>query len=177
MNKKIKGFLIALIIGGIILTGAGVVFAGNRNADRPTTNSAEYRFDGVRKGGLRDSAGEHKYGFAGSAKSIMDKIATYLGITEDELKTERQDGKSLTEIAEANSVTQEELVNFITNSRTEQLQTFLNEGIIDQTRYETMLNAFSEKITEMVERTETGPRSGVYGTSGRGRERKGTCAP
>lgn len=40
-----------------------------------------------------------------------------------------------------------------------------------------MINRFSERVTEMVERTETGPRSGVYGTSGRGRERKGTCTP
>ena len=177
MNKKIKGFLIALIIGGIILTGAGVVFAGNRNADRPTTNSAEYRLSGVRKGGLRDSAGEHEYGFAGSVRNIMDKIATYLGITEDELKTERQAGKSLTEIADANGVTQEALVNFITSDRAEQLQAFLDEGKIDQERYETMINRFSERVTEMVERTETGPRSEAYDTSGRGRERKGTCTP
>jgi len=177
MNKKIKGFLVALIIGGIILTGVGVVVAGSRNANRPTTNSAGYRFDGVRKNGLRDSAGEHEYGFAGSARNIMEKIATYLGITQDGLEAERQAGKSLTEIAEANGVTQEGLINFITSSRTEQLQAFLDEGIIDQTRYETMLNAFSERVTEMVERTEIGPRSGAFGTSGHGRLRKGTCTP
>lgn len=178
MNKKIKGFLVALIIGGIILTGAGVVFAGNRNANRPTaTNSAEYKLSGVRKSGLRDSAGEHEYGFAGSTRNIMEKIATYLRITQDELEAERKDGKSLTEIAEANGVTQEGLINFITSSRTEQLKAFLDEGIIDQTRYETMLNAFSERVTEMVERTEIGPRSGAFGTSGHGRERKGTCTP
>ncbi len=176
MNKKIKGFLVALIIGGIILTGAGVVFAGSRNANRPTaTNSAEYKLCGVREDGLRNSAGE--YGFAGSARNIMEKIATYLGITQDGLEAERQAGKSLTEIAEANGVTQEGLINFITSSRTEQLQAFLDEGIIDQTRYETMLNAFSERVTEMVERTEIGPRSGAFGTSGHGRLRKGTCTP
>ncbi|MEA3313843.1 MAG: hypothetical protein U9Q18_05660 [Caldisericota bacterium] len=179
MNKKIKGFLVALIIGGIILTGAGVVAAGSRNADRPTINSATYRFTGnedcsEHKQG-RESAGE--YGFAGSARNIMEKIASYFGITKDALKAERRDGKSLTEIAEANGITQEELVNFITSSRTEQLQAFLDEGIVDQTRYETMLNAFSERVTEMVERTEIGPRSGAFGTSGHGRLRKGTCTP
>ena len=177
MNKKIKGFLVALIIGGIILTGAGVVFARSRNADRPAINSAEYKLDGAKEGRLKDSATKGEYGFAGSARNIMEKIATYLGVTEDELKAERCDEKSLAEIAEVNGVIQEELINFITSSRTEQLQALLDAGKIDQTKYEAMLNTFSEKVTEMVERTETGLGSKAYNSSKHGKERKGTCRP
>jgi len=164
MSKRMKAFLVVILIGGIVMTGVGLALAGNSRNSIATSQGTGNRY-GVegKHNGYRMTGDKSMYRYR---MKMGEEIASYLGITEDELRAERVSGKSLAEIAEANGKTEEGLINFITGKMTEQLNTLLNEGKIDETRYETMLNNINKKVKEMVERTEVGPMNGGFRSYG-----------
>ncbi len=87
---------------------------------------------------------------------LQEKIASFLGVTVDDLKTARKDGKSLAQIAADNGKTEEALINFIVTEEKAQLDTLLKDGKITQAQYDNMTANLETKVKEMVESTNVG---------------------
>ncbi|MDR6553460.1 hypothetical protein [Paenibacillus qinlingensis] len=62
---------------------------------------------------------------AGGVGVAPKEIAAILGITEEELATERKEGKSLAEIAAAKGITQDQLIAKLKDSMTDELKNFV----------------------------------------------------
>lgn len=88
---------------------------------------------------------------------IRDKIAEFLGVSEETLIQARQDGKSLAAVAVENGKTEQQLIDFIYGEVKAKLDALLSEGKITQTQYENMVAALKDRIVQLVERTEDRP--------------------
>ncbi len=143
MNKKMKVVLVAALIIGIVITAMGFAFAANKNV--VSANSVKRNhLAAVGKGPLLGNG--YKFG------KMQEALAAYLGISVDNLKTELKSGKSLIEIAESNGKTKQGLINFIVGKIKTNLKMLLNEGKIDQARYNTAITNIGERVKAMVEK-------------------------
>ena len=70
----------------------------------------------------------------------MSTIATALGITEDELRTELQAGKSVAEVASAKNVSLDTVVSAIVAEQTKNLQQAVTDGKLTQAQADTLLS-------------------------------------
>ncbi|WNQ09449.1 hypothetical protein MJA45_17650 [Paenibacillus aurantius] len=61
-----------------------------------------------------------------------DKLAPLVGLTDDELKTELESGKSLAEIAQAKGISEDDLIAKIKESMTEDIKTFVERKGTDR---------------------------------------------
>ena len=151
MNKKIivVGILVgALALGGIFATA----FAGTSTPQAPANNQAGMHY-GMRKGNGQSENrtgkqfdmenGEHR-------GEMVKKLAKYLGISEEDLKSEIRSGKTLAEIAKENGKSVKDLVNFFTSEVKEHLSEALKDGRITQQRYNEILKNAQQRIEEMI---------------------------
>ena len=108
-----------------------------------------------------------------------DELATFLGVTADELRTELQaDGATLASVAEAHGKSRDELKAFLT----EQIKTHLDEEVADgrhtQEEADQKLAAFTENLDEMIDGTlpafGPGMHRGFGGSDGTMLPRPGT---
>lgn len=78
-----------------------------------------------------DGRGHHRHGGHGGKGhhgryANSADLATILGITEEELKAEREAGKTLVEIAEAHGMTEDGLINALKDGLTNELKDYVN---------------------------------------------------
>lgn len=71
-------------------------------------------------------------GLRGGSFASSADLAAILGITEEELGTLQQEGKSLAEIAEAKGITSDELIAKLKDSLTDELKTFIERKGTDR---------------------------------------------
>jgi len=112
-----------------------------------------------------------RIGFGGYGASIgecEDVVAELTGYTEEEIQEMRLDGKSLVEIAAFANVDEETLIDALLEEHQTKLDELLDEGTITEDQYDTMLANMTERIEEMVNRTETGRPSWAGGFGMRG---------
>lgn len=123
---------------------------------------------GGRGPGMRQGAGMPSWA------GIPEEVEQLLGMTADEIRAERQAGKSLVEIAAAKNVSKETLVTTILNAHRADLDQLVAEGKLTQAQADTMYQRMQTMVPVMVEQTEVGPRHGP----GQGRPGpRGTPAP
>jgi polyhydroxyalkanoate synthesis regulator phasin len=103
-------------------------------------------------GGLRHGPGHA--GFFGH----LDEAASYLGLTESELRSELQEGKSLAQVARDHGKSVDGLVDALVASPKERLDQAVASGRITQAEANSTLADLKERITERVESTDLGPR-------------------
>jgi hypothetical protein len=141
MSKKFKLLTISLITAGIL----AVTAAGAALADGPTRIYGEAEaYCGQGWGG-------------GHGAICSETVSELLGLTHEEIETQRHDGKSLVEIAEAQGVRADALVEAILDAKGEAVQQKVEDGSLTQEQANLMLQQMEQRTIQMVNRATVGP--------------------
>lgn len=143
MNKRLRLLAVPLVIVGItVIAFAGIALA----ADPPRTDS-----DG------QYSCGSGWGGYHGQVATCSEEVSNLLGLTPEEICAQRLEGKSLVEIAAAQGVSEEALVEAVMSAKTEAVQARVEAGAITREQADLMLQRMEQRTREMLNRTTTGP--------------------
>ena len=97
----------------------------------------------VHDGSMGDRHGKGRgfgRGFRGAgAQAGAEALADFLGVTTDDLRTAHQDGQTLAEIAEAQGVSEDDLVAFLMAQLEERLDTAVENGRLDADQVDDIL--------------------------------------
>jgi hypothetical protein len=104
-------------------------------------------------------AGHHHVLFDG-----FDTAASYLGLTEAELRSRLDDGKTLAEVAKAEDKTVDGLVNAMVAAARQDLNQAVEDGRLTDAQRDEIASSLTERVTELVNRDLPGPP----GVGGRG---------
>jgi len=141
--KKRNIVLVTLLTLGIVFGSVAYVNAGTGSNKSGNVAAAFSK--------MKDAFGK---GLKLGPETDMDaQIATFLGITEDELRTELQSGKTLAAIATNHGKTEDALIQFIVEKEKANLDTALKNGTITQTQYDNMVANLEARVKERVEKT------------------------
>jgi hypothetical protein len=97
--------------------------------------------------GRHGGFGDHG-GFAG-----LDEAADYLGVTEDELRAELEDGKSLADVAKAEGKSVDGLVDALVTASTKKIDAAVSAGRITEEQAASLKADLKSRITERVNGT------------------------
>jgi hypothetical protein len=160
MNKKLKwliGLAVAVLLVGAIAVPAFANGAIGNNGK--TASSIDV-----------DNDTEFGYGNCmGLGFGPDEAVTDLLGLTADQIREQRLAGKSLVEIAAAQDVTEEELINAIMTEKQTQLQEMVAAGTISQETADLRLAQMKERVTLSVNRTQVGPPEWA-GANGKGQQ-------
>jgi hypothetical protein len=180
MNTRIA----ALIAGGAIvgsgLAGFGLSAAMAQTEDSTTTTEqpaaeGDAPADGTAPEGCEGRGpggpgGPGGHGFGGEA------AAEALGLSEEELRTQLQDGATLAEIAEEQGVDRQELVDAIVTGMEEHLATAVEEGHLTQAEADERLADAEERAEAIVDgEMPAGGPGGMHGGPGAPGEQDGAA--
>lgn len=124
------------------------------------------------QGGLPLFGGGHHRGpgggFGHGGPMSMDAAATYLGLTEAELHTQLESGKTLAQIAKDKGKSVDGLVKAITDSIKTKLAAAVKAGTITQAQADAMLKQATARVGDMVNGTlpKRGDGDGGHGFGG-----------
>lgn len=104
--------------------------------------------------------GEHGPGDRGPGPRL-EAAAKALGITEEQLKTQLQDGKTLAEIAKAQNVDKQKVIDALVNEVKTRSAQAVKDGKITQAQADEHVKNATERITKMVD--EGFPKGGPRG--------------
>jgi hypothetical protein len=133
--KIIAGVIVAVILVAVV---GGAVMAASPT---PTPGTAGWCQAGGGCGG---------YGFGGDC---IDEVSKLTGLTEAEVTSQRQAGKSLVEIAATKSVSEDALIAAIITDRKADLEQLVTDGKITQEQADLMMTQMESRIKVMVENT------------------------
>jgi hypothetical protein len=151
--KKWRNWGIALALGATIMGGVPLI---SQAADETTT--------------IGGSASQVNR----VCSSMVEGIADFLGLTTDQVREERQSGKSLSEIASEKGASKDQLLEQMLDERKSQLDALVKEGKLTKEQANQYLAQMKDRMETMVERTETG-RPG-FGGRGQGKGMQpGSC--
>jgi hypothetical protein len=97
--------------------------------------------------------GGHRFGH-------LDAAATYLGLSETELRTQLSDGKTLADVAKAEGKTVDGLVSALVADEKKELDAAVSSGRLTQAQADELLANAEERFTDLVNGTlpQRGPR-------------------
>jgi len=163
-------FLIAVLAGALM-----VLLAGTALAAGPVTPPSQGFGRGMRMwgadaaaptadcpcgmAGAQGAQGRGKPAWAGQP----DEVAALLGMTADEIRAERQAGKSLAQIAATKGVSEDKLIGTILDAKKAILAKLVADGKLTQAQADLMVEHMQTQIKTMVERTTVGPMQGRQG--------------
>ena len=160
MNKRIRtGLISATILGGSIFgvtQVAGTVNAQTDDtapateqvADNPLDAPSGSPADEVAPDGECGPRGEH--GPRGDRGARAEETAALIGIDVEDLRTALESGQTLAEVAEANGVDAQTIIDAKVADRAEHLATAVEEGRLTEAEAAERLADATEKITTMV---------------------------
>ena len=93
--------------------------------------------------------GHHRDGFRHHGPNL-DAAATYLGLTEQQLRTELEGGETLAQVAKAHGRTVEGLVQAVVDSAKEKLDAAVTAGRLTRAEADSMLAHLEERIADFV---------------------------
>ncbi len=114
----------------------------------------------------RGSGGHGGRGGMSGGVSAESVLADLSDIDIDEIRTMRQDGQSLAQIAESEGVDIDTVIDTVIEKTTEQLQADVDEGRIDEDRKTEILEDLRTRLEEMVTSTDPMPLGGQGGPDG-----------
>jgi polyhydroxyalkanoate synthesis regulator phasin len=121
---------------------------------------------GFRHGFGGGGPGDHD-GFRGGPRGAfggLDAAATYLGLTQDQLHTELENGKSLADVAKAQGKTVDGLVSAMVSASQSRLDAAVKAGTLTQSQADQIAADLKQRITAMVNGTlPSMPGSGEHG--------------
>ncbi len=94
---------------------------------------------------------------------MSEVIADLLGMSREEVQTERESGKSISEIAQEKDVAEQELSNSMLEAKTERFQEAVENGYLTQEQADERMERMQEKIERKMEKT-----GGRFGHKGHG---------
>ena len=173
---KRKGLYVVLGIGSLLamLLGAvGVAYAQGPQPpldDRPFCNGGSCDCGGQMVGGL-------SFGMRGF--SLVDATAEATGLTVDEVITALQEGQTFAEIAQAQGVEPQAIVDAFLADRQAALEQTVADGRLTQEQADQMLAEMTEHVSERLNETWTpqsfgGGRMGRSGSQGGAQPGTGT---
>jgi len=93
----------------------------------------------------------HAFGMFGRG---LDAAASYLGLTEDQLRTQLETGKTLAEVAKAQNKSVDGLVNALVADAKQKLDAAVNSGRITKSQESSILSDLKSHITDFVNGTQ-----------------------
>ncbi len=90
----------------------------------------------------------HHGGFGG-----LDEAAAYLGVTEDELHAELEDGKSLADVAKAEGKSVEGLVGALVTASTKKIDAAVSDGKLTEEQATSLKADLESRVTDLVNGT------------------------
>ncbi|WP_139492566.1 hypothetical protein [Brevibacillus dissolubilis] len=164
-----KKFTILSALGALVLTAgiSGVSAAATTTTDQATTSTvqtakAPWGLGQKQMGDMKVRGGFNKGAIGGNNTELL----TLLNLDDAALKEQLQAGKSLAEIAEAQGVTQEALIELLTKQNNERLDQALTDGKLTSEQASEMKTQFATKATEMIEKTGLDRGPGEHGGFG-----------
>ncbi|MRN55126.1 hypothetical protein [Paenibacillus monticola] len=138
MNRRL---LVASVLALAVTAGSGVLSSGSVNAAATTVQK-----------NIGHAGGMNEF------HSMIDntELATLLGLTADELKTERKAGKSLATIAAEQSVDVQKVIDLEVTAATTALDKQLANGKITQAQYDTQRASLVTRVTEQINTASLG---------------------
>ncbi|WP_138493186.1 hypothetical protein [Paenibacillus pinistramenti] len=133
--------------GSAYLTGqAGAAAASTTSGTQASTAAHDNSDFGKGKDGAR----------GGFFKLDQAGLASLLGLSEDDLKTAQQDGKSLAAIASEQDVDVQDVIDWVEAQLTSNLKQQLTDGKITQTQYDDQAADLAARAEDFVNNTFTG---------------------
>ena len=109
----------------------------------------------------------HGFHERGALFGGLDAAASYLGLTEDQLRAQFQNGKSLADVAKAQGKSLDGLIQAIVGDAKKKLNAAVSAGRLTQTQADSILAGLKARVSDFVNRTP--PRFGFRHTfPGRG---------
>jgi uncharacterized protein YidB (DUF937 family) len=145
MNKRAKLLMTLSVVA--VLAGSGTALAATNLQEAP---QAEQAVEQQQEKAPFHKIGDHKM-FKFPLASVLHD---YLGVTEEELRTARQEGKTLVQIAADKGISEDQLIEHIVSEHQKQLDQLLADGKITQEQADKMKEHFTkEQVKEMVNGT------------------------
>jgi hypothetical protein len=168
MNKQLKGVIAGTaIVVAMGTIGLGVV--GSAQAQPIKSGSVTALNTSATSSNVAQQAAGMRGGPQGSGKSAA-AIASVLKLTEAELKTQVQSGKTLAQIATAQSVSVQSVIDVLVADMQAHIAEEVASGEMTQAQADTKLAGVTTKVTEMV---NTGHPARGKGMQGHGPGMKG----
>ncbi|HNX29902.1 MAG TPA: hypothetical protein PKN87_10930 [Syntrophomonadaceae bacterium] len=101
------------------------------------------------------------------AQTALHVVADLTGLSIEDIRTERVEGKSLAAIAEAEGISEQTVIDKVIAERTAVLEQLKADDKITDAQYENCISNMQERIKANIERTTVGPANGNK-TGGRG---------
>ena len=101
-------------------------------------------------------------GFGHIVGPKLDAAATYLGITEEQLQTELQSGKTLAQVAQAHGKTVDGLVNALVADAKTKVDAAVKAGKLTQSEANDLLAGLKDRITDLVNGRFPAPPFGAH---------------
>jgi hypothetical protein len=149
MKKMWKVLVISMVIAGILATALAVTISA---------------------AGPRNNSSGSTYGQVGG--SILDDVSQLLGLTPEQIQEQRQAGQSLVQIAAAQNISEEALIEAIMADRQEAIRKMVEAGTITQAQADQRLALMQERVQLAVNRTAVGPPDWA-GANGNGQNSNG----
>jgi hypothetical protein len=86
-----------------------------------------------------------------------DEVEKLLGMTDEQVHTERLAGKSLAQIAASKNVSEDKLISTILDAKKADLAKLVTEDKLTQAQMDLMVQRMQTQVKTMVERTSVGP--------------------
>ncbi|MDF2922107.1 MAG: hypothetical protein K0R57_1021 [Paenibacillaceae bacterium] len=178
MNKKM---IASAVAAAVILSGAGLVhnrvFAADAATDteQPVTQQQAKLDGGHAKGGLRGQGqGGMDRGqgeFAGRSSNLVQQAAAVLGLEEDAVKTQLEEGQTLVQIAQANGVAEADFLAKLVALETASIDAAVASGKLTQEQADARKTGLSERLKQQIAQV------GIAAGKGEGRGREGRQGP
>src|SRR5215218_3633804 len=149
----------AVVVGAVFVGAGGAVAAGKlispgEHSQAVVSDAAEQLGVEPRFGGFGHGELNRHVAFGG-----LDAAAAYLGVTEEQLRTEIAGGKSLAEIAKAKGKSVDGLLDALVADANKKIAAAVTAGRLSQAGADRLTASLKEHVTEMVNNT-IGPRGG-----------------
>lgn len=132
-------------------------------AGRITKDEAQQLRDAINSGKLPLGAGLGSRHDGMHAGHFLDAAATYLGLTEAELRTQLESGKSLADVAKSQGESVDGLKQAILAGAQTKLDQAVKDGRLTSTQRDQMLADLKSRIDDLVDRTPSAPPRGAFG--------------
>jgi hypothetical protein len=157
IKNWLAGVVVATLVGGLLLVGIPAVKAFAAGDQAGGKAGKGY---GMQMG--------RNYG------SMATNLSQLLGISQEDLQAARQSGKSMVQIAADQSISEQQLVDFVIGQRSDWLDQLVSDGRITQEQADQRTQQMTEQVKENLNRTEVGPNPSGS-AAGKGNRAAGTC--
>jgi hypothetical protein len=139
MVKKTRVVLVSLVAAVVLALSVGTV------AVAASTNSSN-------ENSIICDQGK---GFGGQ-DICSDVVCKLLGLTSEEIQAQRQDGKSIVQIAATKGVSEKQLIEAIMTDRKAEIRARVTDGTLTQERANVMLQQMEQNIVRAINRVTVG---------------------